>query len=31
MSGDQLQVRLAADEDLPQILELLKSSLGWVP
>jgi GNAT superfamily N-acetyltransferase len=26
-----LEVRAAIDEDLPQILELLQSSLGWVP
>jgi GNAT superfamily N-acetyltransferase len=26
-----LEVRAASDEDLPQILELLQSSLGWVP
>jgi GNAT superfamily N-acetyltransferase len=30
VSGE-LDVRQAADEDLPQILELLQSSLGWVP
>jgi GNAT superfamily N-acetyltransferase len=28
---DELQVREATDADLPQILELLQSSLGWVP
>jgi GNAT superfamily N-acetyltransferase len=31
VSGDELQVRQAADDDLPQILEVLQSSLGWVP
>jgi GNAT superfamily N-acetyltransferase len=30
MAAD-LQVREATDEDLPQILELAESSLGWVP
>lgn len=29
--GDGLQVRAAVDADLPQILALLQSSLGWVP
>jgi GNAT superfamily N-acetyltransferase len=29
--SDDLQVRAATDEDLPQILDLLSSSLGWVP
>lgn len=27
----ELTIRTAVDEDLPQILELLQSSLGWVP
>jgi GNAT superfamily N-acetyltransferase len=31
VSGDDLRVREATDEDLPQILALLQSSLGWVP
>ena len=31
MSGDELSIRQATDDDLPQILELLRSSLGWVP
>ena len=31
MSDDDLQVRQANDDDLPQILEVLQSSLGWVP
>ena len=29
--SDDLQVREATDENLPQILELAESSLGWVP
>jgi GNAT superfamily N-acetyltransferase len=28
---DELEVRSASDDDLPQVLELLQSSLGWVP
>jgi GNAT superfamily N-acetyltransferase len=28
---DELAVRQARDDDLPQVLELLQSSLGWVP
>ncbi len=32
MSADtELTIREAVDDDLPQILELLQSSLGWVP
>lgn len=31
MSTDDLTVRRATDDDLPAILELLQSSLGWVP
>ena len=31
MGTDQLVVREATDVDLPQILELLQSSLGGVP
>ncbi|GGI05324.1 GNAT family N-acetyltransferase [Egicoccus halophilus] len=29
--ADELEVREAVDTDLPQLLELLQSSLGWVP
>jgi GNAT superfamily N-acetyltransferase len=29
--ADELTVREATDDDLPQVLELLQSSLGWVP
>jgi GNAT superfamily N-acetyltransferase len=29
--SDELRIRQATDDDLPQILELLQSSLGWVP
>jgi GNAT superfamily N-acetyltransferase len=29
--ADELAVREATDDDLPQVLELLQSSLGWVP
>jgi GNAT superfamily N-acetyltransferase len=28
---DELTVRQATDDDLPRVLELLQSSLGWVP
>ena len=31
MTGEDLQIREATDDDLPAILELLQSSLGWVP
>jgi GNAT superfamily N-acetyltransferase len=31
MTTDDLEVREATDEDLPGILELAESSLGWVP
>jgi GNAT superfamily N-acetyltransferase len=31
LGTDELQVREATDADLPQVLELLQSSLGWVP
>lgn len=31
MGSDELEIRAAAEVDLPQILELLQSSLGWVP
>jgi GNAT superfamily N-acetyltransferase len=31
MMDDELQVRAASDDDLPEVLELLQSSLGWVP
>jgi GNAT superfamily N-acetyltransferase len=27
----ELEIRRATDDDLPQVLELLQSSLGWVP
>ena len=30
-AAPDLDVRAATDDDLPQILELLQSSLGWVP
>jgi GNAT superfamily N-acetyltransferase len=29
--GDGLEIRAATDEDLPAVLDLLASSLGWVP
>lgn len=29
--ADQLEVRKVVDDDLPQVLDLLQSSLGWVP
>jgi GNAT superfamily N-acetyltransferase len=29
--GAELEVRTATDDDLPQVLQLLQSSLGWVP
>ncbi len=29
--SDSLEIRAAVDDDLPQILDLLQSSLGWVP
>jgi GNAT superfamily N-acetyltransferase len=29
--SNELEVREASDDDLPQVLELLQSSLGWVP
>jgi GNAT superfamily N-acetyltransferase len=28
---EQLEVRSVSDEDLPQVLDLLQSSLGWIP
>ncbi len=31
LGQDELTVRTAEDDDLPQVLELLQSSLGWVP
>ena len=31
MADDGLRIREAVDADLPQILEVLQSSLGWVP